>query len=227
MKTFLIFLLGALAGAIGIVALIRVMPDAAPTLIAAAPSNVVAPCLAPPRTGEVAMPAQAIPPTIASLPAVQANPIALPIAGIGPAQLKDTFDEARGSERHHEALDISAPKGTPVHAAVDGKVAKLFDSKPGGLTVYQFDGAEKFVYYYAHLERYAPGVKEGDFIKQGELVGYVGSTGNADPATPHLHFAIFELDDDKQWWKGRPINPFPMLGGVAQAKVADVAAPKK
>lgn len=136
----------------------------------------------------------------------------VPVEGIAYSQLSDTFDQPRGQERHHEALDIMAASGTPVRAAGDGKVAKLFNSKPGGITLYQFDPAEKYAYYYAHLDRYADGIKEGMQLKRGDLIGYVGATGNADPSAPHLHFAIFALTPEKQWWKGTPVNPYPMLG---------------
>ena len=140
------------------------------------------------------------------------NQLLIPVAGVSASQLSDTFNQARGNDRRHEALDIPAPKGTHVFAVADGKVAKLFDSKPGGLTIYQFDNSEKFVYYYAHLDRYAKGIEEGTILKRGDLIGYVGATGNA--ATSHLHFTIFELGPEKQWWKGSAINPFPLLGGV-------------
>jgi murein DD-endopeptidase MepM/ murein hydrolase activator NlpD len=149
-------------------------------------------------------------------PASEAPPgagkLLVPVEGIKAAQLTDTFDQPRGTERHHEALDIMAPTGTKVVAVADGKIAKLFNSKPGGLTVYQFDPTEKFAYYYAHLDRYADGLKEGATIKRGELIGYVGATGNANPAAPHLHFAVVELTPEKQWWKGTPLNPYPLLG---------------
>ncbi|MGJ9419864.1 M23 family metallopeptidase [Massilia sp. CMS3.1] len=135
----------------------------------------------------------------------------VPVEGIAYAKLTDTFDQPRGQERHHEALDIMAPKGTPVRAVGDGKVVKLFESKPGGLTLYQFDPNEQHAYYYAHLDRYADGVKEGMPVKRGDLLGYVGVTGNSDPNAPHLHFAIVALTPEKQWWKGTPVNPYPML----------------
>ncbi len=141
-----------------------------------------------------------------------AGKLLIPVDGIKASQLSDTFDQPRSNERHHEALDIMAPKGTKVLAASDGKVAKLFNSKPGGLTIYEFDPSEKFAYYYAHLDRYADGLKEGAAIKRGDLIGYVGTTGNANPNGPHLHFAVFELTPAKQWWKGTPINPYPLLG---------------
>jgi hypothetical protein len=108
----------------------------------------------------------------------------------------------RGGTRRHEALDILAPRETPVLAVEDGVVAKLFLSKPGGITVYQFDPSRTYAYYYAHLERYAAGLKDGDSVQRGQVIGYVGTTGNAPPDTPHLHFAIFKLTDPKRWWDG-------------------------
>jgi murein DD-endopeptidase MepM/ murein hydrolase activator NlpD len=144
-------------------------------------------------------------------PAVPDGKLLVPVDAMPFARLSDTFDQPRGTERHHEALDIMAPKGTKVIAAADGKVAKLFTSKPGGLTVYQFDPSEKYAYYYAHLDKYADGLQEGAQIKRGDVIGYVGVTGNSDPNAPHLHFAVFELTPEKQWWKGTPINPYPLM----------------
>ncbi|WP_028103831.1 M23 family metallopeptidase [Pseudoduganella violaceinigra] len=135
----------------------------------------------------------------------------IPVAGIKSAQLQDTYKQPRGLERMHEALDIPAPVGTPVYAVADGRIAKLFASRPGGLTIYQFDPAEKFSYYYAHLDHYAAALKEGQQVKRGDLIGYVGASGNADPAAPHLHFAMFELGPEKHWWQGKPVNPYPLL----------------
>jgi murein DD-endopeptidase MepM/ murein hydrolase activator NlpD len=135
----------------------------------------------------------------------------VPVQGIARAALSDTFDDARGGERRHEALDIMAPAGTPVLAAADGHIEKLFDSKQGGLTIYQFEPSGRYAYYYAHLQGYAPGLAEKEAVKRGEVIGYVGSTGNADPAAPHLHFAVFALGPEKQWWKGTPVNPYPLL----------------
>ncbi|WP_229520006.1 M23 family metallopeptidase [Massilia oculi] len=144
-------------------------------------------------------------------PATVPAKLLVPVQGIKPDQLTDTFYQPRGEQRQHEALDIMAPTGTPVLAAADGKVVKLFQSKPGGLTVYQFDPGEQYAYYYAHLDRYADNIKEGMDVKRGELIGYVGATGNADPAAPHLHFAVVALTPEKQWWKGTPLNPFPLM----------------
>ena len=141
----------------------------------------------------------------------------IPVEGIKASDISDTYNQTRGSDRVHEALDIMAPKGAKVFAAAEGKVVKLFNSKPGGLTVYQFDPSEKYAYYYAHLDRYAEGIKEGDVLKRGDLVGYVGVTGNSNPDGPHLHFAVFELTAEKQWWKGTPVNPYPLMSGAAPA----------
>ena len=137
--------------------------------------------------------------------------LVIPVQGVQAAKLTDTFTQSRGAGRLHDAIDIMAARGTPVLAVADGRVAKLFESKPGGLTVYQFDRAEKLAYYYAHLDRYADGLTEGRVLKRGEVLGYVGSTGNASPDAPHLHFAIMVLGPDKRWWQGDAINPYPLL----------------
>jgi murein DD-endopeptidase MepM/ murein hydrolase activator NlpD len=135
----------------------------------------------------------------------------IPVEGVKPSQLVNTFDEKRGSQRVHEALDIIAPRNTPVKAVEDGTIARLFESKAGGTTIYQFDPTGQYCYYYAHLERYAPGVKEGDHVKKGQVIGYVGTSGNAPKDTPHLHFAVFKLTAEKHWWEGTPINPYDIL----------------
>jgi len=140
----------------------------------------------------------------------------MPVLGVQPSELKSTFDQARAGHIHH-ALDILAPRGTPVVAAVDGTIRKLFNSGAGGITIYQFDGDETFVYYYAHLDRYALGIREGIRVKRGEVIGYVGTTGNAPEGTPHLHFAIARLPEGKEWWKGEAIDPYPILTTPASA----------
>ena len=132
----------------------------------------------------------------------------VPVRGIEADDLVSSFTDARGSSRRHEAIDILAPRGTDVLAVEDGKVAKLFTSDAGGLTLYQFDPSETFVYYYAHLDSYAPGLKEGVMLRRGDVVGAVGTTGNAPKNTPHLHFAISKLDPDKRWWGGTALDPF-------------------
>ena len=108
-------------------------------------------------------------------------------------------------------MDILAPRGTAVLAAVDGRIAKLFTSAAGGLTIYQFDADERFCYYYAHLDGYAPNLNEGQSVRRGQLIGFVGTTGNAPPGTPHLHFAIYRLGPDRKWWDGEPIDPIHVL----------------
>jgi murein DD-endopeptidase MepM/ murein hydrolase activator NlpD len=138
----------------------------------------------------------------------------LPIDGADVRALRGGFAQRRdGGSRGHEAVDILAPRNTPVHAVEDGTIAKLFTSKAGGITVYQFDPAGRYCYYYAHLQRYANGLREGQQVSRGDVIGYVGTTGNAPPNTPHLHFAVFELDAHRQWWKGRAIDPYLVFEG--------------
>jgi murein DD-endopeptidase MepM/ murein hydrolase activator NlpD len=136
--------------------------------------------------------------------------LTIPVAGVDRDDLRDTFADARGA-RAHEAIDIMAARGTPVRAVEDGRVVKMFTSKAGGTTLYMFDPTNTYCYYYAHLDRYADGVREGQSVERGDVIGYVGSTGNASPDAPHLHFAIFRLTSERQWWKGEPINPYPIL----------------
>jgi murein DD-endopeptidase MepM/ murein hydrolase activator NlpD len=138
-----------------------------------------------------------------------------PIHGLTLAELRDTFQEFH-SGHLHEAIDILAPRGTPVRAVVSGTVRKLFFSKPGGNTIYQFDELEVYCYYYAHLDGYVEGLREGMRVERGEVMGFVGSTGNADPRTPHLHFAIFELGPERSWWRGRAVDPYPVLAAAVK-----------
>jgi murein DD-endopeptidase MepM/ murein hydrolase activator NlpD len=165
----------------------------------------------PVRDAVEAAPTEQVPPAVQP-PAVRApvRRLAFPVQGFDRLRLRDNFDEARGSRRH-EALDIMAPRGTPVVAVDDGRVAKLYRGAAGGLTVYQYDAAERHVFFYAHLDRYAAGLAEGDRLGRGQVIGYVGSTGNAPKHAPHLHFAMFELGPDRRWWKGRAINPYELL----------------
>lgn len=134
----------------------------------------------------------------------------VPVQGATRQELQPTFDDARAGHTH-EALDLLAPRNTPVVAVEDGTIAKLFNSRAGGITVYQFDPTRQYAYYYAHLERYADGLSEGDTVKRGQVIGYVGTSGNAPANTPHLHFAIFKLTADKRWWQGTPIDPYEVL----------------
>ncbi len=135
--------------------------------------------------------------------------LAFPLPGFEHA-LRDNFNEKRGV-RQHAALDIMAPRGTPVRAVDDGRIAKLYRGPMAGISIYQFDPATTRVYFYAHLDRYAADLKEGQPVARGDVIGYVGSTGNAPERAPHLHFAIHELGPDKRWWKGKAINPYALL----------------
>jgi murein DD-endopeptidase MepM/ murein hydrolase activator NlpD len=142
----------------------------------------------------------------------------MPVEGATRAQIQDTFHESRSGRHAHEATDIPAPRGTPVLALDDGVIRKLFVSVPGGLTIYHFDPTETYCYYYAHLDRYAPGLKEGDAVRHGEVIGYVGTTGNAPANAPHLHLEIKRLGPDKKWWQGTPIDPYPLLMQIDQPR---------
>jgi peptidoglycan LD-endopeptidase LytH len=135
----------------------------------------------------------------------------VPVAGVRPDQLRDTFSEARSEGRVHDAIDIPAARGTPVLAAAEGTIVKLFQSVRGGTTIYQLSMDRKFIYYYAHLERYADGLTEGHLAKQGETIAYVGDTGNAGAGNYHLHFSIAVVSDPKRYWEGTNINPYPLL----------------
>jgi murein DD-endopeptidase MepM/ murein hydrolase activator NlpD len=145
--------------------------------------------------------------------AVAPSGLAIPVTGIRADQLTDTFDAARSAGRRHDAIDIMAAEGTPVIAAADGTVEKLFNSVRGGLTIYERAPDQKWQYYYAHLSAYAPGLHEGQQVKRGEVIGRVGHTGDASPDGPHLHFAINTVGQGQGWWQGSPINPYPLLAG--------------
>ena len=147
--------------------------------------------------------------TAAELDALAAN-LVIPVQGVGAGDLRDTYDEARG-ERVHEALDILAPRNTPVVAATDGRVLELHQSVAGGLMVYAADASDRFVMMYGHLEAYAPGLAKGQPLRQGQVIGYVGTSGNAPVNTPHLHFVISRGRPSISWWRGTPVNPHPLL----------------
>jgi murein DD-endopeptidase MepM/ murein hydrolase activator NlpD len=138
-----------------------------------------------------------------------------PVRGLTLANLRDMFEEVHNGHPHH-AIDILEPRGTPVRAVVSGSVRKLFLSKPGGNTIYLFDEMGVYCYYYAHLDKYVEGLREGMRVENGDVIGFVGSTGNADPGTPHLHFAIFELGPEKLWWQGTAVNPYPGLAAAVE-----------
>ncbi|QHB72710.1 M23 family metallopeptidase [Stenotrophomonas sp. 364] len=188
------------------------MPVPAP----ADPATLVASSRAAP-TAMASSAAPATPPAPSPAPTVSTpadgSALLLPVQGITAAQLQDTFTDARSEGRVHDAIDILAPAGTPVLAVADGTIEKLFNSDRGGLTVYQFEPGGRYCYYYAHLERYADGLAEKQTVTRGQVIGYVGSTGNASPEAPHLHFEIHTLGPEKHWWEGASLNPYPVLRG--------------
>lgn len=135
----------------------------------------------------------------------------IPVAGVRPDQLLDTFSDSRSEGRTHDAIDIMAPADTPVLAAADGTIQKLWLSERGGTSIYQVSSDQKLIFYYAHLSRYADGLSEGKQVRQGEVIAYVGDTGNAGPGNYHLHFSIASISDPKRYWEGTNINPYPLL----------------
>ncbi|NIK01388.1 M23 family metallopeptidase [Xanthomonas cannabis] len=228
MKLLMILIAGVAIGAGGYWWLERSAPEAqvpspasaAPAVAAPSTATAAVSAAAPapaPTVPAAAEPVSAAPAPAASAPTADASAtgagLLIPVQGIGREQLQDTFTDARSEGRVHDAIDILAPTGTPVLAVADGTVEKLFNSERGGLTVYQFAPGGTYCYYYAHLERYADGLAETQSIKRGQVIGYVGSTGNANPAAPHLHFEIHRLGPEKQWWKGDVLNPYPILHG--------------
>ena len=180
---------------------------------AAQVDSVVAPAAAAPIPIPPADPASRADTTAAPAPdelaALRAT-LVIPVQGIRADQLRDTYAEARG-ERVHEALDIAAPRNTPVLSAADGRLTKLHASVAGGLMIYAADPGDRFVLMYGHLERYADGMTEGMALTKGQVIGYVGTSGNAPPDAPHLHFAIMRGKPSAAWWRGTPVNPYPLL----------------
>lgn len=166
----------------------ELVPDASPTLDAT-------PAPVPPATSPSA-----------------GRSLVIPVSGVTAEQLTDTYTASRsGGSRSHDAIDIMAPAGTPVLAAVDGEIARFFDSVPGGITIYQLSENKQFVYYYAHLQRRSDDIKPGDRVTRGTVIGYVGDTGNAGPGNNHLHFSIARITDPKRIWDGAYVNPYPLL----------------
>lgn len=191
MRSTVVFLIGCVLGATGVLLYLTETQR-----LTAAPPPAVR--VRPPVAGTI-------------VPVASHNePLIIPVDGVSPDHLKSNFTDARGFRLHH-AIDILAPRNTPVRAAVPGTIKKLFVSRAGGITIYEFDRPEEKVYYYAHLDHYASFLHEGMTVEQGDVIGYVGTTGNAPPGTPHLHFAISILPPTKEWWKGEPIDPYPLL----------------
>ncbi|HJQ68986.1 MAG TPA: M23 family metallopeptidase [Blastocatellia bacterium] len=162
-----------------------------------------------------AQPAAAAPAVITEedLAYLRGRDLMIPVAGVSRKQLHNTYDDARSEGRQHNAIDIIAPQGTPVLAVDEGPVIKLFQSDKGGITLYQLDPSGKYAYYYAHLASYADGMAEGKRLKRGEVLGYVGDSGNAGKGNYHLHFEVSKLADPRKWYGGTPANPYYLLGG--------------
>jgi peptidoglycan LD-endopeptidase LytH len=174
------------------------------TMVALGTSEAVDTLAVPPDRDTVA-----VSPTAEDLALLRAE-LAMPLEGIDPADIPDSFSEPRGT-RTHLAIDIAAPRGTPVRSAARGRVMRLFSSEAGGLMVYAADSSERFVLMYAHLDGYAPGLADGAPLRRGDVIGFVGTTGNAPPNLPHLHFAIARTNDVTRWWTGTPVDPRPLL----------------
>jgi peptidoglycan LD-endopeptidase LytH len=149
--------------------------------------------------------------TQADLDFLATRNLLVPVEGVKANQLRDTFNQARSEGRQHDAIDIMAPQGQSVLATTDGTVVKLFQSERGGITLYQIDPSGRYAYYYAHLARYADGIGEGKQVRRGDVIAYVGDTGNAGPGNFHLHFAISKISSPRHWSGGDPINPYPLL----------------
>lgn len=219
-RTVFAFLIGCVLGAVALYLYLQGSGRLVPVVINNPPSQRVSAGAGAPPAVTATSPGRSVPARVEPKPMAEpqdevvtiddSRPMAIPVAGIEKAQLRDLFAERRGA-RKHEAIDILAPRGTPVLAAVDGKIARLFTSVPGGITIYELDSEGKLIYYYAHLERYAPDIVQGKNVLRGEVIGFVGTSGNAPKDTPHLHFAIMQPRSPKEWWTGAPINPYPLL----------------
>jgi peptidoglycan LD-endopeptidase LytH len=197
-------------GAPGVLARVRgalhpaAIPDAVAARAPAAPAVAVVP--APASSAREVPDAE----VAADAPA-GALGLLIPVQGVKAASLVDTYEQSRGQGRRHDAIDIMAPRGMPVLAVADGVVMKLFNSDRGGITLYHLAPDRRTIYYYAHLDRYAPGITEGQALRRGQVLGYVGNTGDAGPGNYHLHFEVSTTADPKRYWGGAPQNPYPLL----------------
>ncbi len=144
-------------------------------------------------------------------PAAASDRLVIPVAGVRSSELSDTYGAPRSGGRTHQGIDIFAPEGTPVLAAAAGVVVGRDSSALGGISLYHRDLDQRTIYFYAHLQRYRPDLKEGDLVRQGDVIAYVGETGNAPPGSPHLHFSIHTVTDPNRWWRGRNISPCTLL----------------
>jgi peptidoglycan LD-endopeptidase LytH len=147
---------------------------------------------------------------------IPSDRLLLPVVGVRPDALRDAYAEARSGGREHQAIDIMAPRGSEVVSAADGVLLKLHSSTLGGLMVYAADVTDHFIFMYGHLDAYATGLVPGMAIRRGQLLGYVGTTGNVAPNAPHLHFAISRGKPSEKWWSGTPLNPYPLLAQGVQ-----------
>ena len=204
MRTALSFLIGCVFGATGVLMWVH-ETSASPKGLAARSAASSKP--EAPRSGGGASSA------VRPIAHVMGTNLLVPVEGVLPTDLRRDFDDPRGGGRTHGALDIRAPRGTPVVAVANGTIKKLFTSKAGGLTIYQYDEGEELCYYYAHLDRYADGIREGMPVARGDVIGFVGVSGNAPIDAPHLHFGVTKLLPTKEWWKGEAIDPYPLLTG--------------
>jgi len=183
---------------------------APPAAVAVVPPPAIAVVAAPVAAAPAAPAAPEVLPVAAVLDGVPVR-LLIPVLGVKAASLVDTYDQARGAGRRHDAIDIMAPRGTPVLATADGVVMKLFTSARGGTTLYEMAPDGRTIYYYAHLDRYAPGIAQGKTLRRGDVLGYVGNTGDAGPGNYHLHFEVTTTADPAKYWGGAPQNPYPLL----------------
>ncbi len=189
---------------------VQTQPVDPPPQVAAAAAVPIVPVETPAEERIPEQPALKPTPPLTEPGELAADAIIIPVVGARREELRAMFHERRGS-REHRAIDIGAPRATPVLAAIDGTVGKLFLSKPGGITIYQYDPTRTWIYYYAHLDGYAPGLVEGQQLRRGDVIGFVGTSGNAPPDAPHLHFSIEKLTTPGKWWESEPVDPYPLL----------------
>jgi len=152
--------------------------------------------------------------TMTDVEYLSARHLMVPVAGADMSKVEDSFLDGRDGERVHHAIDILAPRGTPILSADDGKILRMSNNTVGGITMYTVDPTNRIVYYYAHMDHYNDAMSPGRTISRGDTLGYVGTTGNAPKDTPHLHFQIMRWPADGKYWNGEPIDPFEFLGGV-------------
>lgn len=210
---------------LGALALLLALPGC--TIAIGAPPEHVAPSAQPrrerprdqiviranPRPAEAAEAAEEAPVEMEPAEVAPGASLLIPVRGIRPEQLRDSYHDARSGGRVHNAIDIMAPAGTPVLAAADGTIHRLRTGGLGGITIYQIGQDGRTLYYYAHLQRYAAGLRDGTPVRRGQVIAYVGDTGNAGPGNYHLHFSVGRLPDPQRYWESENVNPYPLLAG--------------